>query len=311
VTVAIRPVTSDDDRQALADLVNAVTPEDPTSLDDMAWSDATYPGTTRLLAERDGCPVGAATAGRIYVLPLDHPELWGSIVVLPDARRQGIGARLLAAISDHAAAQGKSGLRFRAWEDRPEGVAFLEHRGYREAERSRMVRLTLAGLEATDAPAPDGVRLTTLADRPDLVGGVHAVALEAFADIPGDEPMAVGDLAEFRARDVDRPGIAPGAFIIAVDPVTDRVVGYASLMLLPGDPTVAWHDMTAVARAWRGRGIATALKRATIDWAIRRGLRALDTGNDVENLPMRSVNARLGYEPLPDEIVMRGPLIRT
>jgi mycothiol synthase len=68
----------------------------------------------------------------------------------------------------------------------------------------------------------------------------------------------------------------------------------------------AWHDMTAVVRAWRGRGVAGALKRATIGWAIANGLEALETGNDVDNLPMRAVNARLGFRPLPDLITMRG-----
>ena len=77
--------------------------------------------------------------------------------------------------------------------------------------------------------------MTTLAKRPDLVEGVHAVALEAFPDIPGgDEPDAAGDLAEFRARDVDRPGIPPDAFMVALEAATGRVVGYASLMLVPG-----------------------------------------------------------------------------
>jgi hypothetical protein len=33
---------------------------------------------------------------------------------------------------------------------------------------------------------------------------VNAVAVEAFADIPGGEPTAPGDLEEFW-RDVDRP----------------------------------------------------------------------------------------------------------
>ncbi len=66
--------------------------------------------------------------------------------------------------------------------------------------------------------------------------------------------------------------------------------------------------MTAVRRAWRGRGIAVALKRATIAWAIEHGLTALETGNDQENVAMRAVNGGLGYAPLPDEITMRGPL---
>lgn len=121
--------------------------------------------------------------------------------------------------------------------------------------------------------------------------------------------MAAGNLTEFRARDVDRPGILPGAFMIAIDQATDEVVGYASLMLLPGSTSVAWHDMTAVRRAWRGRGIATVLKLATIDWAIRNGLSALETGNDEDNAGMRAVNTRLGYRPLPDELTMRGPLL--
>jgi RimJ/RimL family protein N-acetyltransferase len=66
--------------------------------------------------------------------------------------------------------------------------------------------------------------------------------------------------------------------------------------------------MTAVLPAYRGRGIATALKRATIAWAIDHGLTALETGNDVENAPMRAVNLGLGYTPIPDEIGYRGPL---
>jgi GNAT superfamily N-acetyltransferase len=78
---------------------------------------------------------------------------------------------------------------------------------------------------------------------------------------------------------------------------------------VPGSTTVAWHDMTAVRAAWRGRGVATALKRATIGWAIEHGLTALDTGNDEDNAAMRAVNARLGYEPLPDELTYRGPLV--
>ena len=61
--------------------------------------------------------------------------------------------------------------------------------------------------------------------------------------------------------------------------------------------------MTAVRRAWRGRGSRRALKRGD-DRAGRSttGSTALETGNDVDNAPMRAVNARLGYQPLPDEL---------
>lgn len=307
--VEIRPATSDEDIATLVDLVVTTTPDDPTTLDEIRWSDRTYPGTVRLLADLDGRAVGAATVGRIYMYPPEYPDLWASIVVLPADRRGGAGGALLEALQEHAREAGKTGLQLRASVARPEGIEFLANRGFTEFERARMVRLELSGLSAPAVDLPDGIVLATLAERPDLVAGVHAVAVESFADIPGgDDPIAAGDLAEFRARDVDRPGIPPQAFMIGLVTATDEVVGYASLMMIPGSTTVAWHDMTAVLRAWRGRGIAVALKRATIWWAIRNGLTALETGNDEDNAPMRAVNARLGYQPLPDEVTMRGPV---
>ncbi len=309
ISARIRSVDTDEDLTLWAEIVNTTTPEDPTSLDEMRWADRIYPGGRRLLAERGADAIGAASVGRIYMYPPEYPDLWGSIVVRSTDRREGVGEALLVALSDHARSVGKTGLHMRATDAHPEGIDFLAHRGFVEVERSRMVRLELAGVTLPDHTMPDGVVLDTLAGRPDLVDGIFAVALETFADIPGgDEPMAVGDFEEFRARDVVRPGIPPDAFMLAIDPATDEVVGYASLIMLPGSETVAWHDMTAVRRAWRGRGIALALKRATIAWAIRRGLTALETGNDIANGPMRAVNARLGYRPLPDEVVMRGPL---
>lgn len=307
--LVIRAVTTDADLEVLARIVNATTPEDPTDLDEIHWSDVTYPGSTRFVAELDGRVVGAATVGRIYMYPPEHPALWGFIGVLPEARRQGIGERLLCEISNAARAAGKSALHIACNEDRPEGIEFLVHRGFTELERSKSVKLDLGGLPVPIVEAPPGIELTTLAARPDLVAGVHQVALEAFDDIPGgDEPMAVGDIAEFRARDVDRALIPKDAFFAALDGGSGRVVGYASLMLLPGSTTRAYHDMTAVLRSYRGRGIARALKLATIAWAIEHGLTVLETGNDEANAPMRALNARLGYRPMADEIAMRGPL---
>ncbi len=308
----LRRADGEADLETVVRLTNAITPDDPTSMDELRWSDETYPGGLRYLARLDDTDVGVATVGRMYVQPPEYPYSWASIAVDPAWRRRGVGEALLVELSRVAVEAGKIGLQLRVSTARPEAVAFLEHRGFTELERARMVRLDLTGLATPEVVAPAGITLTDLAARPDLVDGIHAVAIEAFADIPGgDEPMAVGDLAEFRARDVDRPGIPPGGFRIAIDTATGEVVGYASLMFVPGSTTVAWHDMTAVRRADRGRGIARTLKAATIAWAIEHRLEALETGNDEDNAPMRAVNARLGYRPLPDELAMRGPAFLT
>jgi GNAT superfamily N-acetyltransferase len=300
----------DADLGAIADIVNTTNPDDPTSIDEMRWSSSAYPDGSRFIVDVDGRPVGTAGVGRIHVLPPEFDGFWANLQVLAGARRQGIGSALLAAVSDRARTAGKTALHVPASEARPEGIDFLSHRGFREYERSKTVRLELAGLERPSIDLAEGLRLTTLAAEPGLVEGVHAVAVETFADIPGgDQPMVPGDLAEFRKRDVDRAAIPPAAFMIAVDRPTGRVVGYASLLLMPaGTRRLAWHGMTAVARDWRGRGLAGALKRATIGWAIDNGLDAVESNNDTDNLAMRAVNARLGYQPAPDSLIMRGPL---
>ncbi len=289
---------------------NAVTPDNTDSIDQIRWEDATYPGEiARFLAEVEGVAVGCASTGRIWMYAADYERYWLGIWVLPEARRRGIGSALFAAVSDAARAAGKTGFQTELSEAYPDGQRFLANRGFVETERNKMVRLDLAGLPPPDVQAPAGIRLTSLADRPDLVAAVYSVALDAFPDIPSDDrPMDVGSLDAFVARDVDRVGIPKDAFVVAVDDVTDTVAGYASLIYAAGSTTVAYHDMTAVRRAYRGRGVATALKRATIAWAIEHGLEALDTGNDEDNAPMRAVNLALGYQPVPDWIGLQGPL---
>jgi mycothiol synthase len=307
LTVSLRRATDrDDDLSTIATIVNATSPEDSTSVDEMRWSDATYPGTVRFLAEKGGQAVGAATVGRIWVYPPDYDAYWATVHVLPEARRSGTGGALLEAAAVAARAAGKRHLHVPASAARPDAISFLEGRGFSELERARAVRLDLAGHVPAEPRVPDAIELTDLAARPDLVPGVHEVAVEAFRDIPGSEPMAPGDLAEFRSRDVDRPGIPREAFVVAVERAGGRVVGYASLLAKPGDPGVAYHDMTAVVRSWRGHGLATAMKLRTIAWAIANGLTALETGNDEDNLAMQAVNRRLGYRPEPDLITMRG-----
>ena len=312
----IRRIGPGDDA-ALADYVrirNTVAPESTDSLEQIAWDGKVYPGQgARFLAlDAEGNAVGTATTGRIWMYGPEFERYWLGIWVLPHARGRGLGSDLYDAASSVAREAGKTGFQTELSEVHEDGHRFLANRGFLEIERNKMVRLELAGMQPPGVRAPAGILLTTLAQRPQLVQGVWQTALETFPDIPsGDEPIDVGSLDAFVARDVDRVGIPKDAFFIAVAEATGDVVGYASLIYDAASTTVAYHDMTAVRRAYRGRGIAMALKRATIAWAIEHGLEALDTGNDEENEPMRAVNLALGYKPVPDWIGLKGPLAPT
>ncbi len=87
-----------------------------------------------------------------------------------------------------------------------------------------------------------------------------------------------------------------------------HVVGYGQLGWQDRAAGIADHEMLAVRRSWRGRGIASALKAAQIAWALDNDLSELRTGNEERNLAARGVNAKFPYTALPDQILYRGPV---
>ena len=102
------------------------------------------------------------------------------------------------------------------------------------------------------------------------------------------------------------PGDRPEATFVAV--AGDEVVGYAKFSLTAARPTSAAHDLTAVRRTWRGRGVARALKAAQIGWAKANGFERLTTRNEERNAPIRRLNAEFGYRAGIGRIYLQGPL---
>ncbi len=64
-------------------------------------------------------------------------------------------------------------------------------------------------------------------------------------------------------------------------------------------PAVIYQQLTAVARSWRGRGLAKALKGALLQQVHENHAEAriVRTGNGETNATMRSINARAGFKP--------------
>lgn len=102
------------------------------------------------------------------------------------------------------------------------------------------------------------------------------------------------------------PGDRPEATFVAL--AGDEVIGYAKFSLTAAQPTTAHHDLTAVKRAWRGRGVARALKATQIAWAKANGYEELRTRNEERNAPIRRLNEEFGYRPTVGRIYMKGPL---
>jgi mycothiol synthase len=268
---------------------------------------ATTPKFDDWLALLDAEPVGAGSCSLNPGMEEDTAA-FAVVCVLPQARGQGVGTAIYRQVSEHARWLGKSELMTWGYEDDAGGVAFAGRHGFVVVKRNRGLRLVLDRCPRPTVDLPEEIAITTLAERPELVRGVWETASEAMPDIPYyTVPMSAGSLEEFTARSFAGPRYIPDATFIAVR--DGEVIGYAQLAWMSRAAGLADHAMLAVRRAWRGRGIAKALKARQITWALDNGLSELRTGNDERNASARAVNADFAYTPLPDQLGYRGPLL--
>lgn len=191
---------------------------------------------------------------------------------------------------------GKPGLEVWTTTETPQVAPFLEARGYEEVRRYVISELAVA-TAPNERPA---IPLTTRAERPDLVPAMYELALEAYPDQPGRSGSRISDYDGWLGWSV-HPHPAEACFF-ALD--GEHLAGYGFLEADEGHWT---HGFMAVRRDHRGRGIAGAIKRAQIAWARANGVERLRTATETRLASMRALNERLGYRPLYEEIVLRGP----
>ena len=302
MSIRVFPAEGDADDQRSLDVYNAVHPREPVGLmESREWRRQSRHAQV-FLAEFDGELAGA---GHVAVPSyMDLPV--GQIYVLARCRRQGVGQELYRALSAWAAVHGASTLLTTVDDDDPDSLAWAQRRGFSEQSRDKLVELDLTAFEPRPVEPPEGVEIVTWAERPELARGLHETAAEGGPDIPGDEDHRIEPLEEWLSVHMTGEGDRPEGVFVAV--ANGEVVGYAKFSFWAAKPDTLFHDLTAVKRAWRGRGLARALKHTQLNWAKQAGYRFARTSNEERNEPIRRLNEQLGYEPIPGRIVLDGPL---
>jgi len=198
-----------------------------------------------------------------------------------------------------------------------DGLEFALHRGFTETKRDWESRLDVNAFDAAafaDAPkrvGAHGVTITTLADElardPEAIRAVYELDCDCGRDVPmtdGFTPVAF-DL--WRKEVLESPAATPDAYYIAVSP-DGRYLGVSNLWRSLEDPTFIWQGLTGVRREARGKGIAMALKLATVEYARTHGIGEIKTWNDQRNQPMLRINEAMGFVKQPAWIEMRKDL---
>jgi mycothiol synthase len=285
----IRRAETRADFAGVVEVWNAITPREPTRVEDIEWRLERQPDRLYLVSEEHGRIVGTGFAG-----PSQSPERTAVAVrVLPEHRRRGIGSRLLDLTLEHAAALDAEWASGMVFADDPDSISWLRRRGFEEYDRQVELAREVRPDEAPPAP-PSGIELAELTE--DRLRDAYGVWVEGFPDMPVSPPIPAPSYDEWLEEEVSGP-----VTIVALD--DGQVVGAAALF--HRNEELAEHGLTAVLRSYRGRGIATALKQALVHWAAGHGYRELSTWTQEGNAAMQAVNVKLGYRPRPAVINVR------
>jgi RimJ/RimL family protein N-acetyltransferase len=304
----IRPATLEDAALA-ADLMTASYPafaQDPI-VTRYRWERIRRGWSAgRHIVEVDGHPV--AFVDWLHGPPAQDPERHCEVAVYLDMARLDLDLLIFLWkwVTDQAAHGGSRILEAYCGEDEPEMLEAMARTGF---ERDRLEKVWELDLgqhgdrlrsEARDAKkkaAAEGIQLLPLAawKDPAALPKLHDLDDVTRKDIPTTFPILPETLEDFvrRASSPDRPH---DRYWIAV--AGDRPVAMSYLRFPPVRGSV-WTGYTCCDPAYRGRGIARAVKLQSLAQAVDLRVPFVYTDNDAENAPMLHINEKLGYRLRP------------
>lgn len=294
---------------ALATFLNHFEPDPIGAADIREWDRRNVDNILRRAIVRvdDGAVVGYSVA---LQGPWNQPgEFYLWVGVDAKQRGQGIGQRLFEHGLEFIRSHSGTTVTSEVGEDQVDGLRFATARGFTQLRHTFQSRVDLADFDETafaglvDAARTNGIRFYTMADIADTAEERRAL-YDINRRVSLQDPGSGGLFPTFEEfnRDVfSAPWYrAEGQFLVAEGA---RIVGMCAVGYFQESNSM-YNMMTGVDEAYRGRGIAQALKVLAIRWAKAYGADYIRTNNNSENAPMLAINRKLGYQPQPGSYTM-------
>lgn len=299
---------TDEEYEAIYAVKKAVFPDNPSTVEEIKFEDANHSPDhfwQRWVVEKDGRIVAFANAKQPP--QSDDPGRYRLLIVVhPDFERQGIGTAVYNQIWQTIQAQKAKPtvLASRCYQHHPQAVRFLEKRGFQQVMRWVISTLNVPQFDLAqfipliDQLKTEGIEFITFhqlqEQNENWLSELHELDWELVQDEPLPYTPQKITAEKFGKMVVDSPNMLLHSWIVAR--ANGRLIGNA--MLEKGSqPGVVSTGFTGVVRGYRRRGLATALKALTAEYAQKAGCHTIRTGNE-ENNPMLTLNKKLGFTEL-------------
>lgn len=309
MTYQFRPFSGDDEYEALVAIHNICKPDSPDRVEDAKRYDGTRNPDhlfNRYVCRHDGQIVGTGSFMLIHWFPT--PDQFGVDWTILPAHEEAAGPLFLDFLKAQiVATHNPQAFMAVTLDNQPLRINALETAGFKVTLRSPRSELDVppfdvaqyallrANLEA------DGIELVTLTAYKERDENWMATYRDDLAEMEKDmatsETFETPPLAEF-AKQFDEPNHNANAHIFALK--EEEIVGISCAWVNPTTKELD-TDFTGVKRAYRRKGIATALKVEIIKFAQAYGTKTIKTENQ-DKTPMHTLNLQMGFRPLPAEL---------
>ena len=192
-------------------------------------------------------------------------------------------------------------------------IEFLKSRSFEEVSRLVDLRLNVASADVSafadlrEQLEEQGISISTFAEErvrdPRCVEKLYELTTLLEQDDPARGPFVP---PAYNAREalmwLEMPYVLPEAYFIAKR--GDEYVGVSDVSLFEAVPGGLTQGFTGVKRAYRRRGLATALKTCGIVYAQTHGYQIIQTSNKPEQTAIRALNEKLGFEVMFENVLL-------
>jgi mycothiol synthase len=201
---------------------------------------------------------------------------WGD--VHPDHLGRGLGSVILERAETRAAERFQTvpegALDLAAVDGNDAATALMRSHGFEYVRSFRHMQIDLDGAPIEPDEPPEGIRIRGIDPEGDLPE-IHAIFVDAFREEWGYREVS---FEEWKANEVDTPSFDPGFWFIAEDE-GNAVAAVSGLTW----GQLGWVGELGVRKAWRGRGIASALLRRSFSTFASRGEQRVRLNVDADN----------------------------